>query len=254
MKRGGGAEPVAPLEVFHWSDQPIAFSTPADKAWTREGHQGGNQQGVSFTRYEAPPSRMTIAEFMLTSRRDHRAEIAELLKQDIEALSARDFSRRIGLLRLPLDDPLSDAEIESFQRANAALDRALQEYFGGHPRSAPPWVEQAIREVEGLAYEVADVAPRLALSADRFTLADSAFVWAPVERDVAGLPGLQTDYAISERSMLHTGRRVFTVIGMHTFVFEFLGRPKDLPLFERVVDSVTFPAREDSTDSPAVRQ
>jgi hypothetical protein len=197
---------------------------------------------------------MTISEYMLTSRRDHRAHLAALLQEDIEGLGAREFSHRIGLLRLPLDDPLSDAEIESFQRANAALDRALAEYFGGHPRSAPPWVEQAIREVEAVAYEVPDVAPRLALSADRFTLADSAFVSVPVEREVAGLAGLQTDYAISERSMLHTGRRVFTVIGMHTFVFEFLGRPKDLPLFERVVDSVTFPSREDTTDSPAVRR
>jgi hypothetical protein len=246
------AASLAPLEVFHWSDQAIAFSPPAGDAWTRERHAEADCQGVAFTRYQAPPSRMTISEYMLTSRRDHRGQLAELL-QDFDKLTEREFRHEIGLARLPLDDPLSTAEVASFRRANAALDRAASEFWGGHPRSAPPWVEQAMRELGSISYDVADVQPRLRLVADQFTFADSAFVADSVEREVGGLPALQTDYAISERSMLHTGRRIFAVTGMHTFVFEFLGRPTDLPLFEQLVASATFEASIDSSGALEVR-
>ncbi|MCM3876593.1 MAG: hypothetical protein NEA02_09255 [Thermoanaerobaculia bacterium] len=53
-----------PSETFRWSDQPIAFSAPAGP-WTRERHAEGGRKGVSFTRYQAPPSRIIVAEASL---------------------------------------------------------------------------------------------------------------------------------------------------------------------------------------------
>ncbi len=50
-----------PAETFRWSDQAIAFSPPPG-VWTRERHAEGGRKGVSFTRYQAPPSRIIVAE------------------------------------------------------------------------------------------------------------------------------------------------------------------------------------------------
>ncbi len=60
-KASGPSSPEPLPETFRWHGQPIAFRPPAG-GWTRERHAEGGRTGVSFTRYEAPPSRLTVAE------------------------------------------------------------------------------------------------------------------------------------------------------------------------------------------------
>ncbi len=155
------ARPVAlaPPETFLWSDQPVVFSPPPDP-FTRERHAEGGRKGVSFTRYEAPPTRMTVAEAFL--------------------------------------DPGPDTP----EAALAALR----------------------------------------LSKGSFPSADSADVGEPAPEALAGVPAFRTDYTIRERSMEHRGREVVALAGRHVFVFTFLGRDADLPVFDAIVASASFPA------------
>jgi hypothetical protein len=83
---------------------------------------------------------------------------------------------------------------------------------------------------------------RLRLTKETFRSADSAEVGEPVPAAVAGAPAFQTDYTIRERSMEHRGREIVALAGRRVFVFTFLGRGADLPLFESLVASVRFPA------------
>lgn len=151
--------PPAEPETFRWGDQPIAFSAPSG-AWTRERHAEGGRRGVSFTRYQAPPSRIIVAE----------------------------------------------ANMET----------------------APNTVEEIL--------------PRLRLTKEHFRSADSATVGEPLPAVVAGLSAFQTDYTVRERSMQHRGREFIAVADRHAFVLTFLGRDSDLPVFENLVASVSFPA------------
>ncbi len=83
---------------------------------------------------------------------------------------------------------------------------------------------------------------RLRLTKETFRSADSAEVGEPAPAVVANAPALQTDYTIRERSMEHRGREIVALAGRRVFVFTFLGRPADVPIFEALVASTSFPA------------
>ena len=83
---------------------------------------------------------------------------------------------------------------------------------------------------------------RLRLTKESFKSADSADVGEPAPMAVANAPGFQTDYTIRERSMDHQGRELVVLAGQRVFVFTFLGRPTDVPIFEALVASARFPA------------
>ena len=83
---------------------------------------------------------------------------------------------------------------------------------------------------------------KLRLTTETFKSADSAEVGEPEPAAIANAPGYRTDYRIRERSMEHQGREIVALAGRRVFVFTFLGRPADLPLFEALVASTSFPA------------
>jgi hypothetical protein len=83
---------------------------------------------------------------------------------------------------------------------------------------------------------------RLRLTNETFRSADSADVGEPAPLAVGNAPAFQTDYTIRERSMEHRGRQIVALAGRSVFVFTFLGRNADVPLFEALVASVSFPA------------
>ncbi len=150
---------LAPAETFLWSDQPVTFKVPKEP-FTRERHAEGGRKGVSFTRYQAPPTRITVSEAFL--------------------------------------DP------------------------------APNGPDEAIA--------------RLRLTEDSFKSADKATVGEATPATVGGAPAFLTEYAIRERSMDHAGKELVAVSGRHVFVFTFLGRPSDVPVFDALVASAAFPA------------
>ena len=92
---------------------------------------------------------------------------------------------------------------------------------------------------------------RLRLTEETFRSADSAEVGEPVPAAIAHAPGFQTDYTIRERSMEHRGREIVVLAGRRVFVFTFLGRPADVPVFDALVASANFPPP--GTASGAVR-
>lgn len=83
---------------------------------------------------------------------------------------------------------------------------------------------------------------KLRLTNESFHSADSAEVGEPAPAAIANAPGFRTDYTIRERSMEHAGREIFVLAGRNVFVFTFLGRETDLPLFDALVASAGFPA------------
>jgi hypothetical protein len=83
---------------------------------------------------------------------------------------------------------------------------------------------------------------QLRLTTESFRSADSAEVGEPEPAAIANAPAVRTDYTLRERSMQHRGREIVALAGRSVFVFTFLGREADLPLFEALVASASFPA------------
>jgi hypothetical protein len=87
----------------------------------------------------------------------------------------------------------------------------------------------------------------LRLTPASFRSADAADVGEPAPVALAGAPAFQTDYTIRERSMRHRGRELVVLEGRHVFVFTFLGRETDVPVFEALVGSASFRAPASAT-------
>jgi hypothetical protein len=94
---------------------------------------------------------------------------------------------------------------------------------------------------------------KLRLTSESFRSADAAEVGEPSPAAIASAPGFQTDYTIRERSMEHVGREIFVLAGRSVFVFTFLGRPADVPIFEALVASARFRAPGADGSSSAAR-
>ncbi len=106
----------------------------------------------------------------------------------------------------------------------------------------PSRITVAEAPVETAPRDAEEVLPRFRLTKEMFRSADSVTVFEPVRAVLAGYPAFQTNYTLRERSMQHSGREFFTVAEGHVFVFTFLGRDSDLPVFENLVASARFPA------------
>src|SRR5512140_1098414 len=94
---------------------------------------------------------------------------------------------------------------------------------------------------------------KLRLTKETFRSADSAEVGEPAPAAIARAPGFQADYTIRERSMEHQGREIVVLAGRRVFVFTFLGRPADVPIFEALVASATFPPPGSVADGSTAR-
>ncbi len=95
---------------------------------------------------------------------------------------------------------------------------------------------------------------KLRLTKETFRSADSAEVGEPAPAAIGNAPGFQTDYTIRERSMEHQGREIVVLAGRRVFVFTFLGRPADVPVFDALVASATFPAPGGPRRAPCGRR
>lgn len=68
-------------------------------------------------------------------------------------------------------------------------------------------------------------------------------VESPAEGTVGGQPSVSVDFTLDsrDRKVLFHGRQVYVLKNNRLFVLAFLGLPENLPLFQRIVDSVSFP-------------
>jgi hypothetical protein len=127
-----GVSASEPSETFRWSEQPISFSPPAAH-WKRERHAEGGRKGVSFTRYEAPPSRVIVAEAAVETAPTAAEEILPKFRLTRERFSSAD-SVTVG-------EPMRAvvAGLPAFQTDYTLRERSMQhrgrEFFtvaGGH--------------------------------------------------------------------------------------------------------------------------
>jgi hypothetical protein len=86
-----------------------------------------------------------------------------------------------------------------------------------------------------------DVVEETRFSTEGWPVPADSFVVEPMLPDtVAGMPAYRLDFTLNMSEKTLVGREYYFLKKDHLFEAAFLGLPVNLPLFERVVDSITF--------------
>ncbi len=106
--------------------------------------------------------------------------------------------------------------------------------------------ERSLKRGHRGPFTLDDVVKETRLSTEGWPVpVDSFVVHAMVPDTIAGMPAYRLDFTLNmpERSLV--GREYYFLKKDHLFEAAFLGLPVNLPLFERVVETVTFQPAED---------
>jgi len=101
------------------------------------------------------------------------------------------------------------------------------------------------REGRGEPYRLEDVYQETQFSLEGWPVpADSFTVHVAVLDTMAGMEAYRLDFTMNPPDREHqlVGREYYFLVNNHLFEAAFMGLPTNLPLFERVVDTITFPA------------
>jgi len=240
---GCGSEPQqAPLpsaEVFTWGDQPISFSPPPE-GWRREKEQSGGLSGARFVKERSVGERIHVAEHYSLGDRDRCAELQGLLR-DLDNFNARDLQRAVQKARLFVQEPINRDDTWVVHEANEALNRARAAFRRGDSVGTRQAIADALEKAGRMRYTLDEVVDRVMFSTDGFDGQARFAVGEPVSGELAGEPAVIVDYTMNYRKRIYVGRELYVLKNNRLFVASFQGLAENMPLFERILETISFP-------------
>jgi hypothetical protein len=101
------------------------------------------------------------------------------------------------------------------------------------------------REGHAQIYRLEDVMEETLFSTEGWPLPPDSFVVSDAVPDtIAGIPAYRLDFTLNTPERQLVGREYYLLHNNHLFEAAFLGLPENLPLFERVVATISFPPEE----------
>jgi len=231
---------LPPPELFTWTTgQPISFSPPPD-TWNGSRYQNGGAEGVSYVLAGSGGEQILVAERFFLGRRDHCVKLKELLEkmQDYDLSS---FRRAIAKARLYAPEPYNAHEKRTVNAVNETLDRASEAFSRADTTTAHLELEWALEQAATIRYTVEETVAEVLFTRERNSVYPALQVDEPVPGDVAGERALVVNFTFQGHGTPMVGRRVYLVKNNRMFEFGFQGLQENLALFEKVLDSVTFP-------------
>lgn len=241
-------KPVA-NETFDWRGRPITFAPPPSD-WRREGINSG-MLGVYFVLTGSVGERILLADHYLVSDRDRSAALGDLLGK-MDDLDDRELAQQISLARWRTEDPISSLEAGIARECNYNLDQATLAVFAESRSDVRRYIQGARNEAGRLHITLADVLPRMKFDPAKHREGE----WKITSEGpavVAGLPAYRVDYTWrSPEQRLYHGRELYFVADNHPFTASFHGLQRNLPLFDRIVDSIALPPLDPTAGTVAV--
>ena len=236
------AEPaLPPPELFTWTTgQPISFSPPPD-TWNRSRYQNGGAEGADYVLAGSRGEQIFVAERFFLGRRDRCAKLKEILEkmQDYDRSS---FVRAIGEARFSDREPWYNGhEKRTVKAVNKTLERASAAFLRGDIDTVRLDLEWALEQAATIHYTVEETVDEVLFTRERNPVYPALRVDEPVQGEVAGERALVVAFTFQGHGSPMVGRRVYVVKNNRLFEFGFQGLEQNLALFEKVLDSVTFP-------------
>ena len=233
--------PLPPAEIFTWTGgQPISFSPPPED-WKRSRYQNGGTEGAQFVLAGSGGEMVFLAERFFLGSRDRCDQINKLL-QDLDDSNPRTFRSDLTKARRYRDKSFNYHERETVGVVNRTLERAGQAYRAGDMYAVQNELSYALEQTGTIRYTVKETVEQALFTAERNPVYPALQVDAPMDGEWAGGPAIIVKFAFTSSRVPMIGRRIYVVRNNRMFEIGFQGREENLPLFERIVDSITFPA------------
>ncbi len=231
---------LPPPELFTWTTgQPVSFSPPPD-TWNRSRYQNGGAEGASYVLAGSKGEQILVAERFFLGRRDRCAKLKEILEkmQDYDRSS---FVSAVGMARLYDREPYNGHEKRTVAAVNETLERANEAFQQADTTAARLDLEWALEQAATIRYTVEETVEEVLFTREKNTVYPALRVDEPVPGEVAGERALVVGFTFQGHGTPMVGRRVYVVKNNRMFEFGFQGLQGNLALFEKVLDSVTFP-------------
>lgn len=235
-------EPLSPVETFDWCGQPVMFQPPP-RGWTREGFGDGGLSGVWCVKKGGHGEAITVAEHRIVAERDQRMVLGKLL-EELPRLPENEVPRALGIARWRVDDPVGRPYTDAAAPGNEAIDRALAAHFEHRPDDIRWELDTALGIAKRTRLTLADVLDRVEFRPERMREPQIYKVTGRGTLEVAGEPAASVDYTVETMGGLRFAREVYVMHDNHLFVARFIGLEPNLRLFDRVVATLSFPAKE----------
>jgi hypothetical protein len=235
-------EALAPSETFDWCDAPVTFRPP-QSPWTPDGFGDGGLKGIWYVKKGSVGEAITVAEHRLIAERDQRKPLRELL-DELPRLDQHEIPRKLSLARwrTDLNDPLSRAEGDAATSGNEAIDRALNAHFDNRPDDVRWEIDTAMRIADRTHLTLDDVLARVEFRPEQRNDPKRYTITGRKVFEVAGEKAVSIDYTIDLPEGRRWNREVYVMHDNHLFVARFIGLEQNLPLFDRVVATLSFDA------------
>jgi hypothetical protein len=234
--------PLAPAasrpETFDWAGHQISLAPPP-AGWRREGQSSGGIRGARFVKERSVGEAIDVGDYYLLAQRLRRAKLQEIIDQ-FATLDGRDFQKALRKAYAFTDSPFSPLEAEVAADINAALGRATVAFRMKDRDLARAELGVALGAAERLRFTLGDVLERVVFAPERREEPPRRRVVGRREATIAGEPAVIVDYTFDTRERKLYGREAYVVHDSHLFVATFLGLEENLPVFDRVIESIRF--------------
>jgi len=247
MVAGCGSKPsgivvakLEPEETFEWCGQPVAFHPPPSP-WNREGFGDGGLSGVWFVKKGGKGEAITVAEHRLIAERDQRIVLRKLI-DELPRLAYSEVSREVSIARWRTDQPMGRAYEDAAAAGNEAIDRAMTAHFDHRPDDVRWELGSALTIADHTRLTLTDVLDQIEFRPEKMREPQIYKVTGRGTLTVAGEPAVSVDYTVDTFGGLRVAREVYVLHDNHLFAVRLIGLEGDLPLFDQVVASLSFPA------------
>ena len=234
-------ESLPPTEEFNWGGQPISVSPPPE-SWRREKEQSGGLRGARFIKTGSVGEEIRLTEHYSLAERD-RCERLSALLSDLDNLDRTALNKRVQRARLYPVPPINSKEATLADAANASLDRARANFLQDQMIETRTAITQALEQAGRIHYSLNEVVDRVMFSPTSYDSFGTVEVEEPIRGELAGEPSVTVDFTLdsTERPHFYHGRQVYVLKNNRLFVLTFFGLSENLPLFDAIVETVSFP-------------
>ena len=186
-----------------------------------------------------------MAEAYRFGDHDRCAEIDEMLAK-CRGIDRRELSDAVRKARVNVGKPLGQSEAHWGGQINAAMDRAVAAARNGDSSGVCRELGIAREQSGFIKLTLDDVGEDelVVFRTGRMVPARSFTLVGRSRTEIADMPAARRDYTFEHRGHLLIGRELFVMHNNRLFVAHFHGLEENLPLFEEMISSITFPAGE----------
>ena len=181
-----------------------------------------------------------LAERFFLGRRDRCAQIQKIL-DNLEEYDRRTFDRDLRKARLYAGEPYNDHEERTVEVVNMYLDDARKEFHDDYLPGVREELGRALKQAATIRYSLAETVDEVIFTAKNNQVFPALHVAHPVEGELAGEQAVIVSFHFNGHGSPMLGRRIYLIENNRMFEIGFQGLKENLPLFESILASITFP-------------